>query len=408
MNLDIKDPSLLGGVHPRNLEAYLQSAGWQMTFTEPGVVSIWTLPGVPDDHEVRLPLNADAGGFAQRVKETLQELEAAEQRPQLRIFLDVQTWNCDAIRFGYGTLLDRDYPALGTSIDTLENAREILTALACSVIDPQPWFGKRRPKEATDYATSLEVSPFEEPLSVRILGRMEPSLFAGDVDDFVPLPRRVSLKLRDAFQYLTELVNGPNGSADSDWLASSLQHGVSANVTESLVRLLQLPSAFGTTVEVSLRLAPVRSFGGQALSAWHFRRSQMQALVEIGERLKSFATGPDERVLFLVADVRVSRRGKIITGTALIAEEARRIEMAVDDELIRIAELAKSRNNAVQCFGRLRRRPDSGRYEVLQPHDLQIVHSEDDPTVEVLRRKMPPGSAGGSQMPLIRENSPGS
>jgi len=44
----------------------------------------------------------------------------------------------------------------------------------------QPWFGKRRPKEATEYVSSLEVSPFEEPLSVRILGRMEPSLFATD------------------------------------------------------------------------------------------------------------------------------------------------------------------------------------------------------------------------------------
>lgn len=339
---------------------------------------------------------------AQRVKEILQELEAAEQRSQLRVFLDVQDWNCDAIRFGYRSRPDLDYPALATSIDTLENAREILTAVACSVTDPQPWFGKRRPKEAIEYAASLEVSPFKEPLSVRILGRMEPSLFGPDEDEFVPLTRQVSLKLRDAFEHLKTLVNGSDRNADNDWLASSLQYGLSANVSESLVKLLQLPSAFGSGVEVSLRLAAVRSFTGQALSVWHFRRSQLQALGEIGDRLKSFAAGPDEQLLFLVAEVKVSKRGKAITGTALIGDEARRIEMGVDDELIRIAELARSRNNAVKCFGRLRRRPDSGRYEVLQPHDFQIVHSE-DATVEVLRRKMPGSAPGGSQMPLIRE-----
>jgi hypothetical protein len=148
LNLDIRDPALLVTVRPHNIEAYLQTAGWRMTFREPGVVSIWTLSGSPDDYEIRLPLDVEASGYAQRVKELLQELEAVEQRSQLRVFLDVQDWNCDAIRFGYRTRPDLDYPTLATSIDTLENAREILTSLACSVSDPQPWFGKRRPKEA--------------------------------------------------------------------------------------------------------------------------------------------------------------------------------------------------------------------------------------------------------------------
>jgi hypothetical protein len=74
---------------------------------------------------------------------------------------------------------------------------------------------------------------------------MEPSLFGPDEDEFVPLTRQVSLKLRDAFEHLKTLVNGSDRNADNDWLASSLQYGLSANVSESLVKLLQLPSAFG-------------------------------------------------------------------------------------------------------------------------------------------------------------------
>ncbi|MGA2599300.1 MAG: hypothetical protein ABSH09_20185, partial [Bryobacteraceae bacterium] len=78
-------------------------------------------------------------------------------------------------------------------------------------------------------------------------------------------------------------------------------------------------------------------------------------------------------------------------------------EMFVDDELCRIAELAKSRNSALECVGRLRRHPDSGRFELLQPHDVQIVH-EDDASVAELRGKIPK-SAVETQMPLIKEGS---
>jgi len=78
--------------------------------------------------------------------------------------------------------------------------------------------------------------------------------------------------------------------------------------------------------------------------------------------------------------------------------------MSVDDELIKIAQLAHDRNDAVQCSGRLRRR-GARRYEVLQPHDFQIVLAE-DPTVKDLQHKMPVKAVrGDEQMPLIRDQS---
>lgn len=404
MNLEIRDPFLLATVAPRNLESYLQAAGWQMTFHDPGVVSVWTLPGNPDDYEVQVPLDAQASAYAQRVKEALQEISAAEQRPQLRVFLDVQEWNCDIIRLAYKARADMDYPSLGTAANTLENARDILTALASAVIDPQPWYGKKHPKEATEYVAALEVSPFEEPLGVRILARLQPLLFEADEDEFVPLTRRVSLRLRDALDHLQRLLNWVDPHTREDWLTASLNYGLSANVTEGLSNLLHLPSAMGSSVEISLRLSAARTFTGPALSSWSFRRSHLPIIGEIRERLKTFAAGPDDKLLFLVGEIRLGKRARIVTGTALIDDEARRIEMSVDDELIRIAELAKARNDAVQCSGRLRRRPDSGRYEVLQPHDFQVIHAE-DASVAVLRRKMPQMSPGSLQLPLISEHS---
>jgi hypothetical protein len=403
--LEIRDPFLLGSIRPRNLEGYLRTAGWEMTFRDPGMVSIWTHSGVPDDNEVRLPLDPDASAYPQRIKEILQELAAFEERPEMRVFLDIHDWNCDAVRIGFMSRPNLDYPVLGTEIETLESAREILLAIASSVIEPQPWFGKRQiRKEAADYLATLEVSAFEEPLSIRVLGRLEPVLFGAHEAEFVPFTRQVSLKLWDALHHLESWLNRAEPGEGNDWLTSSLQHGLSANVAESLSKLLQLPPSFGSCVEISLRLAASRRFSGPAFSVWRFQRNHLPGLKEMGDRLKSFVAGPDERVVFLVADIRAGKRGKVITGTALIEDDARRIEMSVDEELIKLAEFAKSRNSAIQCLGRLRRKPDSRRYQVLQPHDFQILHG-DDADVEVLRRKMPRSETDSPQMPLIVEQT---
>jgi hypothetical protein len=403
VNLDIRDPCLLASVQPANFESYLRSGGWHLTFVEEGILSVWTLPGSPEDFEVHVPLDVDASGYAQRVREVLQELSIVEKRAQLRVFLDLQEWNSEAIRFGYAARPGLEYPTVGAAIEMFTQARELLTAVASSLIDPQPWYARRRPKEAIEYVSALEVSPWEEPLSIRILARLGTALFGTEEREFVPFARRVSARLQELLTYLSDLLTGADRAEGSDWLDSCLQCGLSANVTESLCGLLQLSSSVGSNLEISLRLAASHSFSGEALSLWRFCRAQIPALKEIGEQLKSFTPGPDERVLFLVGNVRVGRRGRSVTGVALIGDEVRRVEMFVDDELSRIAELAKSRNSALECVGRLRRRPDSGRFELLQPHDVQIVH-EDDASVAELRRKIPK-SAVETQMPLIKEGS---
>ena len=404
MNLEIRDPFLLASVQPANIQSYLRSGGWQLTFVDEDVRSVWILPGTPESFEVHVPLDLDASGYAQRVHEVLQELSVIEERSQMRVFMDVQEWNSDAIRFGYTTRPGLEYPTLGAAIEMLTYARELITAVASSVVGPQPWYWRRRPKEAVEYVGALEVGLSEEPLSVRILARLEAELFGAGESDFVPFARQVSIRLRELLNYLSDMLKPSARARDSDWLDSCLQHGLSANVTESLSGLLQHTSSVGSNVEISLRLAASRSLPGEALSVWHFRRSQLPALKEIGEWLKSFTPGPDERVLFLVGNVRVEPRGGgTITGVALIGDEVRRVEMLVDDELSKFAESARSRNTAVQCVARLRRRPNSDRFELLQPHDVQIVHG-DNATVAELRRKMPSASGGTTQLPFFEES----
>ena len=331
MNLEVKDPFLLGSVRPSNVEGYLRTAGWHATFTDPGIFSIWVHSAVPEDHEVRVPLDPDASGYPQRVYEVLAELAAFEQRSQMRLFLDARDWNCDTIRIGFGGRRNQDYPDLATEIETLASTRDLLSAVASAVIEPQPWLGRRQlKKEAADYLAALELSPFEEPLSIRLLGRLEAVLFADDESEFVPFVRQVSLKFRDAFDYLDRLLRSSRAALEDEW-TSAIHNGISANLTESLARLLEQTPSYGSAVEISLHLAACRAFHGSALSTWRLQRAHLHALKEISEKLKSFVAGRDERVVLLVTDIKGAGRNRIITGTALIEDEARRIEMSVDE-----------------------------------------------------------------------------
>jgi hypothetical protein len=400
VNLEINDPFLLATVNPRNAQGYLQSSGWRQSFLDAGVVSVWTRPGTPDDHEVRLPLNPEASGYANRVRELLHEVAGAEERSPFRIFLDIKDWNCDTIRLAYKARPEMDFNTLAGSLKVLASAKEILSSVAASVVDPQPWYGKKRPREASDYLGELGVSTFEEPLCVRVLAAIKPPLFDGDDEAFTPMSRRVSLRLCDALNCLDRFVKRSSPVPEPEWLDSMLRNGVSANVTDSLSQLLQLPAAFGSSIEISLRLAAIRTFNGAAISTWQFRRQHLDVFSAIGERLRTFTVTPDQQLIFLVAKVHQ----KSISATALVKGEAKSVHMALDDELIRIAEIAKERNAAIRCFGRPRHNPATGRFEILQPHSFQLV-LDHDTSVEELRRRLPARAEATTtrQIPLIGE-----
>jgi len=384
------------------MRAYLSTSGWTQVH-DSGSATVWTYPAEPDVHEVLLPLDPSASGYAQRVRELLSELEAIEGRSQLELIQDVRCSDCDIVRFRPVTGDAAEHPTLATSLSIRESGREILSAIAQATIEPQPWFGRRRSKEVSDYLASLELGVFEEPGWVCVMSRLDASLFAGVEDEFVPFPRHVSLRLRDALDQLRQLLAQGTPDPTTDWLSSSLAHGLSANVCESIANLIQ-PQHLGISAfQVTLRLSSVRKFEGLAFSRWTFRNSVLQTLREISERLKTFALRSDDSVLFLITEIRPTRRGATVRGIGLIDGEARAVSMSADDELVKQAELAKSRNEAVRCQGRLRRRPSTKGYEILQPHEFEILRAEDDPGIEALRRKAP--QASRAQYPLLREGS---
>ena len=384
------------------MRAYVQSAGWTLVHKNADIAEIWALRGVPSAFEIHLPLDPLASGYPQRIKELLRELEAAEERSQLDIFLDMQSAACDVFRLGRSATSSRQISTLPGAAAMIEATQDILAAVTWSVVEPQPWFTGRRPREVTSMVESFEVDLSHDPSSVCILSKLEPSLFNGSEDEFVPFSRRVSLKLRAALDRLEQALGDSRPLSGPGWLEGSFQCGLSSNVCQSLFDLLQRQHLSRRMLDVSVRLSPIRPFEGPAFSRWSFRASQLGAIKEMGERLKAIASPADHRLLFLITAIETGKRGGKVRGVALFDDEARAIHFQVDEDLLRAAERARSENHAVRCQGRIRWDGAHGRYEVLGPHDLEIVYTE-DAGIERLRRKAPQMELPSFQSSFVRE-----
>lgn len=266
MNLEIQDPNLLASLTPQNVEAYLRSAGWEESHRELKKAAYYRKAAMPGDHEVLVPLSESASGYPQRVKELLRELKAAEERSELSIFLDIREQYADVLRVSLGGSGAR-LPSLGLCRLLFDTASELVYHSAKAIA----------PLRAREFTSSVEVSPFEEPFSVRLLLRVAPLAPAAD-DAFVPFARRVSWKLTECLGMLEQLVRAQQSGPIA---ASPAACGELSGV---LGGLLSHPDAAQSHLDISLRLSPGSPANGNVESVWRFSRNDALALRELGER----------------------------------------------------------------------------------------------------------------------------
>ena len=147
MKGSIQDASILSGLRPLDMIAYLRANHWQEAQKlEAG--AFW----VKEDHEILVaPLDSTLKDFATRMAEVLNVLETAEHRSQFEIFEDLVITNADVIRprlvgvNGDGTI------SLEQGMAVHEQARNLMLAAACSTLEKRSLFAKRKPEQAMNY-----------------------------------------------------------------------------------------------------------------------------------------------------------------------------------------------------------------------------------------------------------------
>lgn len=275
------------------LSAYLKSSGWSLVSEN----DAWAqFSRTFDDNEVvlRVPLQPDAIDYERRVEELLLNLERLEQRSIELLIRDVKASSSDLVRI---RLRGADDGRISVSQGALvfERARDLLLAAACAAVEPRAFYHKAKPRQATEYLDRAKFGPteagsfvltIESPVTPELKGQGKPPGVKPPGVNDTPFGRRVSLTLARATSAVRRAVDRSSVAGSSEYLLSSVSEGVTANLCDALLGLLET-SGSQSAVELRFRWASSRPVDASTPRMVSFDDSATAFLDSFSRTLKS-------------------------------------------------------------------------------------------------------------------------
>jgi hypothetical protein len=388
MRATLTDSQAFEALSPVELVSYLRAHGWRRDAEIAGGLAqswVWPLDGgridviVPVDHTVR--------DFRRRVAETLQTLEALENRSQLDILADIQQISSDVIRWRWieegaedGTI------SLEQGQHFIWQVRIQLLAAACSAVQPRQFFASRKAAQATEYLRQARLGQSERGSYVVTVHSPEPPVIsfdgplAGNADDIEPaddpFERRVTRTLAGALRSLHHVASGAvgNGRVESEGLA---RNGISANLCESVSSMLGTGKV-RRDVEIHFSFSGSLPVSGDAPPLTRFSSDLSAVIGEIGKGLRETATREDFELTGFVTDL--SRGPQDEKGIAIIQglvdDAYHRVEIRnAAEEYETVLTVAHRDRRMVRCEGELRK-VKGKTYRLLNPRGFQLLPLE--------------------------------
>ena len=238
MRTDIRDAAALQAISPAALSAYARNAGWRKAETYGAHSDVYIAEELP---EVILPRTDRLGDYVSVVSQLIKIFAEAAGRDELSLYRDLVTADRDVVRARV-TEADDGSLTLNRGVDLITGTRDLVLAAACSLRGPQPLYRLGANREANDLLDRIRLGQTEQgsfvvtlltpPVSPRF-----PTMFPEDFGFGDPIERRMTRRLIEALaaaREATEKATAGDGSA----FAASVDKGVSANLCESLVRLV--------------------------------------------------------------------------------------------------------------------------------------------------------------------------
>jgi hypothetical protein len=242
------------------LSAYLKSSGWRL-LDENDTWARFSRTFDNNNVVLRVPLRPDAIDYERRVEELLMNLERVEQRSIEHLMRDVKASSSDLIRI---RLLGADKGRISVSQGALafEWTRDLLLAAACAAVKPRPFYHKAKPKQATEYLDRAKFGPTEAGsfvLTVEspVTPELKNQTKLPGIDD-IPFGRQVSLTLARATSAVRRAVDRSSVAGSSEYLISSVSEGVTANLCDALMGLLET-TGLQSAIELKFRWASSRA-----------------------------------------------------------------------------------------------------------------------------------------------------
>jgi hypothetical protein len=215
-----------------DIRTYLAATGWRRQPVRWTSASVWADAA---GREVLLPSRDGMGDGELRVRQALDALAAAEERPRDEIARDIASPLVDTQ--SYRTFPDGVPDGLTTltgGLRALGGVRSMIEAAARAVVDgPHVAFSGAAPKSVGDLLDELQLGPSlsgSYVLTVRVpLGGSQPGT-GGDT----PLARRMLLQLHDAVVAVRDAALSAAPSGRLEAFDGTVTEGVSADLCEAL------------------------------------------------------------------------------------------------------------------------------------------------------------------------------
>lgn len=299
MKMDIRDAAALQAVSPAALSAYARTAGWRKVETYGAHSDVYAAEELP---EVILPRTERLGDYASVVSRLIAIFAEAAGRDELSLYRDLVTADRDVVR---ARVIGADDGSLtlNCGVELIAGARDLVLAAACSLREAQPLFRLGANREANDLLDRIRLGQTEHGSFVVTLLTPSvappfPTQFPQDDDFDDPLERRMTRRLFEALaatREATEKAAAGDGSA----FAESVDKGVSANLCESLARLVDPFPA----LDISVAWARTRPISPPR-AVFRFARADAPILSEAARRFRGREPQPDTHLFGTVQRLR--------------------------------------------------------------------------------------------------------
>ena len=302
MKVSIRDTDALRAVSPAALSAYARAAGWSPQERYRVHSDVYVGEARP---EIIVPRTERLGDYASVVAALIETFAQVSGQDELTIYRSLVVADRDVVRVRAAESDDGSV-TLNDGVDLIGGARDMLLSVACSLYEPRPVYRAGANREATALLKRMRLGQTDQgsfvvTLLTPVVPPPMPALLPDSDDRNAPIERRMTRRLVEALNAARGAVER-TAAGDEGAFRESLAGGVSANLCEALVRIIE---PFPTLdVEVSWARARPMTASGAVV---RFGRADTDVLQEAARLLRDRAPRPDVR---LHGFVQLLKRGQ--------------------------------------------------------------------------------------------------
>ena len=238
MQVGIRDRDALLAITPAALSAYARSAGWNRQ--EPYRVNSDVYVG-EDRPEIIVPRTERLGDYASVVATLIETFASIAGQDELAVYRSLVTADRDVVRVRAGESDDVGV-TLNAGVDLIGGVRDMLLWTACSLREPRAVYREGGSREAVALLSRFRVGQHDQAgFGVMVLTPALPAPLPGSLRDADGREAPVERRMRRFVEAVTELryVAERSAAGDAGALGEAVADGVSANLCEALVRLIE-------------------------------------------------------------------------------------------------------------------------------------------------------------------------